>query len=891
MSPIAKKPAGPKVPPHNIDAEQTVLGAMMIDLNAVIKVVDVLVPDDFYLPVHQKIYQAALELYEKRQPVDVLSVTNKLKEQNLLADVGGSSYLAELTNQVTTASHIGHYAQIVKEKRVLRDLIRMATEVSEGAFEPNQEVENFLDEVEQKILAISRQSLPQNFIPLRDELQGAYQRIETLHERKGALRGVTTGFFGLDNILSGLQKSNLIVIGARPSLGKTTLALDIARQVAIKDKVPVGVFSLEMSREEVVDRFIAAESQVPLWRLRTGRITDDTEFQLIQAGLDRLSQVAIFVDDTPSPTINQMRAMARRLQMEHGLGLLIIDYLQLIQPRRNSDNMVSQVTEISRGLKGLARELNVPVLALSQLSRAVDQRDDKRPRLYDLRESGCVSGDTLLMRADTGELISIRSLAERVAQIPVPVFSLDEDMRLVVRPLVKAFRSGKKTVYALKLRSGKNIRASANHPFLTVKGWRRLDQLARGERIATPREYAPVAPPGNLSDSEIILLAHLVGDGCVLPRQPIHYTSADPENIAAVKVAARDLFHIKARLVRQKNWWHLYLPSPYPLSRRRKHPITNWYQTLGLSPVRAPEKILPASAFGLNNSQICLLLRHLWSTDGNISWKLAQGRHPDGAIYYSTTSPILAQQVQHLLLRLGIPSVIRVIPQKDYQPSRQVHTQGATAQIGFLESVGCFGERGQIVPSLLQEFKKVVPNPNLDTWPKSIWQTAVLPEKEKAGMSWRDVCSGLDTAYGGSTLFQTGLSRERLGRLAAVLDSPRLAMLAESQIIWDEIVSLTDVGEEEVFDATVPGTHNFLANDIIIHNSIEQDADVVIFIHRKDRHNENLPPEEQNMAEIMVAKHRNGPLGTVKLKFDSERVTFRSLDERRSGEADVFESF
>ncbi len=382
-----------KLPPQNLEAEQSVLGCILIDKNAILKVADQLTPKDFYAPAHEKIYDTILELYDKHQPIDILTLTNRLKEKELLTDIGGSSYLAELTNQVTTASHVDHYAKIVREKKTLRDLIRASAEITEDAFEPAKDVEDLLDDIEQKIFSISQKSSPQNFIPLREELKPAYERIEKLHQGKGILRGMPTGFPDMDNLLSGLQPSDLIILGARPSLGKTALVLDIARNGALKSNLPVGIFSIEMSREQVIDRLISAESQVPLWKLRTGRINDDVEFEMIQNALDRLSRTNIFIDDAASPNIMQMRSMARRLQVEHGLGLLIVDYLQLITPRTNSDNMVQQITEISRSLKALARELNVPVLAVSQLSRGVEQRDNKIPRLSDLRESGSIEQD------------------------------------------------------------------------------------------------------------------------------------------------------------------------------------------------------------------------------------------------------------------------------------------------------------------------------------------------------------------------------------------------------------------------------------------------------------------------------------------------------------------
>lgn len=383
-----------KLPPQNLEAEQSVLGAILIDKEAMHRVADFLVPKDFYKPSHERIYDAILRLYERREPIDTLSVTTKLKEDGVFKDIGGSTYLTELVNGVPTSSHVEHYAKLVKEKRVLRDLINASAEVTEAAFDTPEDIDQLLDSVEQRLFAISQHSHAPRFAELKNELQGAYERIEKIHQGKGALRGLTTGFPELDGCLSGLQKSDLVIIGARPSTGKTSLALDIARNVALKDKKAVGIFSLEMAKDQVVDRLIAAEARISLWRLRTGKLNDDVDFQLIQSALDSLSKTKIFVDDTPSPNILQMRSTARRLQAEHGLDLLVVDYLQLITPRTKSDNVVSQITEISRGLKTLARELNIPVLALAQLSRAVEQRDQKIPRLSDLRDSGSIEQDS-----------------------------------------------------------------------------------------------------------------------------------------------------------------------------------------------------------------------------------------------------------------------------------------------------------------------------------------------------------------------------------------------------------------------------------------------------------------------------------------------------------------
>ena len=381
-----------KIPPQDLDAEVSVLGSLMIDKNAILKIADQLDSSDFYHPGHQKIYEAIVELFENSEPIDILTVSNKLKNKKVFKDIGGTDYLTELISRVPSSAHITHYAQIVKEKHIRRQIIDASSVINEEAFD-SADFESLLDGVEQRIFGISQKSRPQKFIHIKDELPGAFERLEKLHRGgQSAVRGVPTHFIDLDKLLSGFQPSDMIILGARPSVGKTSFALDVARQVALGGH-SVGIFSIEMSRDQIVDRIIAGQAQVPLWRLRTGRLNDDLEFALVQQALDELSKINIHIVDTPSPTMLEMRSAARRLQLEHGLDLIVIDYLQLIRSRTNTDNMVQQVTEISRSIKALARELNVPVLALSQLSREVDKRDVKIPRLSDLRESGSLEQD------------------------------------------------------------------------------------------------------------------------------------------------------------------------------------------------------------------------------------------------------------------------------------------------------------------------------------------------------------------------------------------------------------------------------------------------------------------------------------------------------------------
>ncbi len=385
-----------KLPPQNIDAEKCLLGSLMLDKNAIAKVVDSLTKRDFYNQGHQEIYQCVVDLFEKNNPIDVLAVSARLKEKKFLENIGGNSYLTELINTVPTASHVSNYAKIIQRKRILRDLISASQEIDMMGHDEEKDVDELLDKAEQRIFSIAQGSLSQKFVCVKDTLEDAFDRIDKLSKHQGNPRGVASGFKDLDNILAGFQKSDLIILAARPSIGKSTLALNFATNIAIKEKKPVGIFSLEMSVDQIVDRCIASLAGIDLWRLRTGKLShegDNNDFERIQNAMSLLSEAPLYIDDAASANVLQMRAMARRLQAEHGLGLIVIDYLQLMESRNPMASSVQQVSEISRSLKGLARELDVPVLALSQLSRAVEHRTPQVPRLADLRESGSLEQD------------------------------------------------------------------------------------------------------------------------------------------------------------------------------------------------------------------------------------------------------------------------------------------------------------------------------------------------------------------------------------------------------------------------------------------------------------------------------------------------------------------
>src|SRR3989344_6069096 len=383
-----------RLPPQDIEMECALLGALLINQNAMYEVADVISIDSFYAPKHRTVFDSMLSLYAKSEPIDVVTVSSKLKEKKVLAEIGGSAYLSELASSAASPGSARHYAQTVQTKFLLRSLRDAAVKIGELGFEEDRDIETILDEAQAAVFAVSSTPMLRNFHTLKEALGEAWERLEHLQKHDSALRGVPTGFSDLDNLLAGFQKSDLIILAARPSMGKTTLALDIARLSATKHKPPVGIFSLEMGTQQLVDRMLAAQSGVDSWRLRTGKISKDEEYERLQLGMAELSEAPIYIDEQSSSTALSMRSVARRLKIEKSLGLIVIDYLQLISPVHAGPNVSlnQQVTEVSRMLKGMARELDIPVLALSQLSRDIE-KTRRRPRLSDLRESGSIEQD------------------------------------------------------------------------------------------------------------------------------------------------------------------------------------------------------------------------------------------------------------------------------------------------------------------------------------------------------------------------------------------------------------------------------------------------------------------------------------------------------------------
>lgn len=663
----------------------------------------------------------------------------------------------------------------------------------------------------------------------------------------------------------------------------TSLALSLAHNAALKHQRSVAVFSLEMSKEQLAQRLLSMDAGIDQQRLRTGWIEED-EWDRIVFAVDKLSEANLWIDDTAGISTMEMRSKARRLQAEHGVDLVIVDYLQLMQANvggKRNENRVQEISEISRSLKGLARELNVPVLALAQLSRAVESRQSKVPQLSDLRESGCITGDSLVYLPDAGMYKPVEQLK---GQTGFRVLALNtETWQLEPREVTNAFATGHKPVYRLTTKLGRTIRATGNHQFLTIQGWERLDSLSPDRYIALPR-WLPGPTQATMSDEELALLGHLIGDGCTLPTHAMQYTTHEPDLAEMVANLATAVFGnaIAPRIQKERDWYQVYLPPTYHLTHKVYNPVRMWLERMGIFGLRSYEKRVPEQVFAQPEEGIARFLRHLWSTDGCIN--LSHGKKHYANIYYASSSRMLVQQVQSLLLRLHINGTLSCHSQKEKGRDQYHLTVSGKADIDlFIAQIGALGKKktshqSAIMTSLAQR----PANTNRDVIPHEIWRLYAVPAMQEAGITTRKMQAALGNMYCGTALYKQNVSRERAKLLAQAVSSKELASLAQSDVYWDRIISIEPDGEEEVYDLTVEGLHNFAANDLIVHNSIEQDSDIVMFIYRDDVYNPET--ERKNIADIILAKHRNGPVGEVSLYFQSSQTRFRDLELNPSEE-------
>ncbi|MGA8014673.1 MAG: replicative DNA helicase [Candidatus Dormiibacterota bacterium] len=866
-APMGVAPAG-RVLPHDLDAEQAVLGCLLIDADAINQVRDILAPRDFYAERNAAILRAAMALSDRGEPVDILTLKVQLERDGTLARSGGLEYLAELSQKMPTAVSVRHYAQIVVDRSLRRRLIAAGGELAQLGFEAAASTDEILDIAERSVFSIADSRRGLEVTHIAQLLTETWELMERRAQSRQIVHGVPTNYSKLDSVTQGLQPGELIILAARPSVGKTSFALNITRNAAVLAKRSVAVFSLEMSKQALVQRLICSEAKVDAYLISTGQ-ADSHAFQRIADAMDRLSQANVWIDDTPALPINELRARARRMKAQQDVDLVVVDYLQLMRGGRQ-ESRVAEVSDISSGLKSIAKELQVPVLALSQLSRESERRENRKPQLSDLRDSGCLTGDSLVWLADACRPVPIRDLVGREG---FEVLALNpETWLLESRRAIRAFPSGVKPVFRLQLRSGRSIRASSNHRFLTMEGWRRLDELSPGTHLATPR-WLPSGDHPTMTDDELALLGHLIGDGCTLPRHVIQYTTADRELADLVADLATRVFgaQVSPRICAERHWYQVYLPSAERLTHGRRNPIAAWLDGLGVFGLRSYEKWVPDSVFSQTVSGIGVFLRHLWATDGCIHMGELPGRPP--GVYYATSSRALGYGVRTLLLQLNIASHIRRAGQPgNGRDQYHVRISGGDDLLRFFGLVGGLRPGADDhIARIADRLDRTQRNPNRDVVPAAAWKTVVAPAMQTAGMTGRELHATLGTRYNGSALMAYGISRERAERLATALGSEQLFRLAESDIYWDGISSLEADGEEDVYDLSVEGLHNFIVNDIIVHNSIEQDADVVLFLYRPGMHKEDV---DRSVTELLVEKNRNGPTTKIDLHFQASQMTF-----------------
>ena len=852
------------VPPHSVEAEQAVLGGLMLDAAAWENVADTVTEDDFYRPDHRLIFGAIAVLAGENKPCDVVTVSQHLERAGKLEGSGGLAYLSSVARDTPTAANVRAYAEIVRERSLLRQLIHAGTEIASAVFNNDGESARALvDRAEQRVFEIAEGSFRKRdgAVAVRTLLPGVIDQIDEWHNNPDKLRGLPTGFAEFDKLTGGLRGGDLVIVAGRPSMGKATLAVNMAEYAAVHPgtRASVAIFSMEMPSEQVITRMLSSIGGVPLNSIRSGKISDE-DWVRITGATSQLSEAKIFIDETPALNPTELRARARRVKREHGLSLVVVDYLQLMQVPGTKENRATEIAEISRALKALAKELQVPVIALSQLNRGVEQREHKRPVMSDLRE--CVTGDTLVCLTDGSRV----PIADLVGRQPV-VWAADEDQRLIRAKTDKVWKVGRRPVFKVQLASGRSMRATHKHRVLTGSGWKTVATLHIGDRMALARKVPEPSKPAEWPEHWLVLLGHLVGDGSYVVHQPLRYTTGSEENSRAVRAAA-EAFGCRVTRHEGVGAWHQLVISG---NGNRWHPagVGKWLKDLGIFGQRSHEKHLPAAVFTLSDHQIALLLRHLWATDGTIALR-KPGKRGSHGVSFSTCSGALAHDVAALLLRLGVVARIQTVTSGYDRPLHMVSVQGSVSQRVFLREVGGFGPRRIAAQRLARSLEDMRSNPNVDTLPEEAMQRVC------ALMSARGITRSQMAAVRGykNINLDHAPTRTLISEYAVILRDDVLKSACESDLFWDRVVGVTPAGEEPVFDLTVPGAANWLADGIVSHNSgaLEQDADMILLIYREEVYDRNTT--KKGIAEIDLVKHRNGEIGTFLLTFQGQYTRF-----------------
>jgi len=872
-----------RVLPHNIELEASVLGGVILR-NDVLSQLDTLEVDDFYDMRHKTVFAAIRALEAQARPMDTVTLEVEIEKAGKLDSIGGAAFLASLALRVPTADNVVSYAELVMEKHQARKLMLASSEITEKGYEDNLEVRDYLDDAEAKIFAVTQKNSKSGPEPVKSLVKKVFASLDERFKSDGGITGVPTGFTDLDRITAGLQPTELIILAARPAMGKTSFALSLAQNAATitseKGGWPCLVFSLEMSSTQLAERMLCSEARVDSSALRRGQLQRQDMTNLTYAAAT-LSKAPILIDDTPAISLRELRARARRFRTDPTLfpksggqkcGLILVDYLQLMRgsPQAAKASREQEISEISRGLKSLAKELDCPVLALSQLNRSLENRTDKRPQLSDLRE--CVTGDTLVALAD-GRHVPIASLVGTMPE----VVAMAPNGKLVHAQSDKVWCVGKKPVFEVRLASGRSIKCTGKHRLYGANGWVRVDDLKVGDRLAIARRLPETNAPVSWANEQAALLGQMIGDGSYLKQQPMRYTTESEANAEAVRSGAESLGSSVKRYAGRNRWFQLLISG----NGNRWHPagVNKWLRELGIFGQRSHEKRIPEAAFRLPNDQIAILVRHLWATDGCI-WVSKQENR--ARVFLSTNSRGLSHDVAALLLRLGVVGRIKMIAQSDFKPMFPLDVSGGNHMRRFIEIVGAHGPRVPQAAELEAFLAGRKSNPNVDTLPIEAFD-AVRAVMAAKGVTGPQVAKLRGVAYSNSQ-FSFAPSRQTMASYAEALDDESLREPAESDLFWDSITSIEECGDELVYDLSVPGPESWIANaSIISHNSgaIEQDADVIFFIYRDVVYNKEA--ENPHIAEVIIGKNRHGATGTIETHFEGRFTRFENLSQRSDG--------
>ncbi len=734
-----------------------------------------------------------------------------------------------------------------------------------SGYESEDDVPAAIDKAEQTVYEVGNRSDHNAFSSVPSLLLGVFQSLERRHEQKGDRTGVTSGFRDIDDYTAGWQPGNLIILAARPAMGKTSLGLNMAVAAAKDEKKPIAVFSLEMTKQELVERLLSSEAKLDASKLRRGAIAD-RDWEKIGHAMGLLHELPIYLDDAGAPTVTEIRSRLRRLKSAHGLSLVVIDYLQLVRPSALGKvvNRNEELSEICRTLKATAKDLEVPIIALAQLNRAVETRQDKRPLLSDLRD--CLAGEALVTNAETGERVPMRQIVERGHRFDV--WAIDERMRLVRRPITDAWEVGTQPVFRVTTKSGRTIRCTEGHRFLTVGGWSKLSELDVGRSIAVPRRLdAPPQAQESMTPGQALLLGWLIGDGHLSGSAALTVASAE-EAAMAVDVASEE-FGLRPFVRPERAGTpalRVILTTGKPCGAG-KNPLTRWLRGLGIWKKTGGEKFVPAAVFSQSDEIVAAFLRGLFHADGSLTRGATSSRV---TVRLTSISETLARDAHHLLLRFGINAIL-TCDRRNIGGFRTTTTELWTVTMMQRRAVSAFMDRiGFLGAKHARAIAKVIPKTEndagqFDRIPIEVnHRVRQLRESRKlshASLGWRDQGKAM--------------SRTTCASIADRLEDEFLELLAASDVLWDPVVGIEPVGVEPVYDLTVGDLQNFCVDDIVTHNSgaIEQEADIVTFLYRDVYYNKETSADPDS-TELIIAKHRNGKVGTIKLRFQPEHTLF-----------------